>query len=192
MKLFKIMTRTFAAVATTALLVTPIASADHGRRGDHYRGHNNHNGHHARHHDRRHRAHNRHRRAHRADRRHYRAHRRHHRAHRRYHHARRHYGYPHHRYSSYPHYNYGGSSVTFSYSTGPSYYQPRYVSPYHVGGHYRYHQHTRYIRDYGRYGLYDPPRGYHWVHDHDRGDAILASAATGAIIGLVIGAIAYD
>ena len=34
--------------------------------------------------------------------------------------------------------------------------------------------------------------GYYWVHDYDRGDAILASVATGAIIGLVVGALAYD
>ncbi len=47
------------------------------------------------------------------------------------------------------------------------------------------------IYDYHTYGLYDPPHGYHWVYDHDRQDAILASVATGAIIGLVIGALSY-
>ncbi|HAE27496.1 MAG TPA: hypothetical protein DCG58_10075, partial [Hyphomonas adhaerens] len=51
---------------------------------------------------------------------------------------------------------------------------------------------TVYIRDYASYGLYAPPPGYYWVHDYDRGDAILASVATGAIIGLVVGALAYD
>ena len=48
------------------------------------------------------------------------------------------------------------------------------------------------IHDYHRHGLRHPPRGYHWVRDHDDGDAILASVATGAIIGLVIGIIVSD
>lgn len=46
------------------------------------------------------------------------------------------------------------------------------------------------IVDYGLYGLYAPPVGYHWVRDYDSGDAILCSIATGAIIGLTIGAFA--
>ncbi|MEL6245098.1 MAG: RcnB family protein [Pseudomonadota bacterium] len=45
------------------------------------------------------------------------------------------------------------------------------------------------IRDYHHYGLYAPPRGYHWVHDYDSGDAVLAAITTGVIAGLVIGAI---
>ncbi len=104
--------------------------------------------------------------------------------------------------SSYRDYDYGYRApvVRFSYSSRPSYgysssysrrdyddYRPRYA----VGGNYHCHNRTVYINDYDRYGLYDPPRGYHWVRDDDTGDAILASAATGAIIGLVIGAIAY-
>lgn len=48
------------------------------------------------------------------------------------------------------------------------------------------------IRDYYSYGLYDPPRGYHWVHDHGSNDAVLRSIATGAVIGLVVGAIIAD
>ena len=48
------------------------------------------------------------------------------------------------------------------------------------------------VHDYRYYGLYDPPRGYHWVHDHGSGDAVLTSIATGAIIGLVVGAIIAD
>ena len=48
------------------------------------------------------------------------------------------------------------------------------------------------IHDYNRRGLRPPPRGYHWVRDRDRGDAILASIATGAIIGLVVGVIASE
>lgn len=86
------------------------------------------------------------------------------------------------RYSSY---------VTYGYRTGP-YFRTGYVSPYRIGGYYHPHPRTVYIRDYGRYGLYAPPPGYYWVHDYDRGDAILASVATGAIIGLVVGALAYD
>jgi Ni/Co efflux regulator RcnB len=89
---------------------------------------------------------------------------------------------------------YSGATVTYSYSTRPAYgyrsgydtYRPRY----NVGGNYNCHDRTVYVSDYDRYGLYDPPRGYRWVHDQDDGDAILASVATGAIIGLVVGAIA--
>ena len=61
-----------------------------------------------------------------------------------------------------------------------------------IGGWYRPHQHTVYIRDYHTYGLYAPPPGHYWARDHHSGDAILASVATGAIIGLVVGALAYD
>jgi len=84
----------------------------------------------------------------------------------------------------------------------PRYYAPkRYVAPrrfyrpvyrsfghrYRVGHYYRYHPRTIIITDYRRYGLYDPPYGYHWVRDSDSGDVILASVATGAIIGLAVG-----
>ena len=65
---------------------------------------------------------------------------------------------------------------------------PRYA----IGGWYRPHQHTVYITNYHSYGLYPPPPGHYWVRDHHSGDAILTSVATGAIIGLVIGALAYD
>jgi len=68
---------------------------------------------------------------------------------------------------------------------------PRYNARYSIGGVYGYGDHTRVIYDYELYGLYEPPYGYHWVHDHDRGDAILAAIETGAIIGLIVGAIAY-
>lgn len=94
-----------------------------------------------------------------------------------------------------PSYNYyprSSVTVTYGHSYGPYYYsgyQPRYD----VGHYYSYGpRRTVYINDYSHYGLYDPPRGYHWVRDNDRGDAILASVATGAILGLVIGAIATD
>jgi Ni/Co efflux regulator RcnB len=46
------------------------------------------------------------------------------------------------------------------------------------------------LTDYNYYNLYDPPHGYHWVYDYGSGDAVLTSIATGAIIGLVIGALA--
>lgn len=68
-----------------------------------------------------------------------------------------------------------------------SYYTPRY----HIGGHYHYHGSTVILYDYGLYGLYAPPPGYHWVYDDGYGDAVLTSIATGAIIGLVIGALAH-
>lgn len=67
----------------------------------------------------------------------------------------------------------------------------RYKSPYRIGGFYGYHRDTVFIKDYWSYGLYDPPRGYHWVRDYNSGDVILASIATGAIIGLIIGALSY-
>ncbi|MEO1405039.1 MAG: RcnB family protein [Pseudomonadota bacterium] len=69
-------------------------------------------------------------------------------------------------------------------------YDRHYIPSYRIGGYYGYHTNTIIIGDYGYWGLYDPPHGYHWVHDYDSGDAILASIATGAIIGLVIGALA--
>ncbi len=91
------------------------------------------------------------------------------------------------RYPDYRHSDYGyrdNRYRDYRYSD----YRPRYS----VGSSYRCHDRTVYITDYDRYGLYDPPRGYHWVRDNDNGDAVLASVATGAIIGLIVGAIAYD
>lgn len=81
-------------------------------------------------------------------------------------------------------------TVTYGRSYGP-YYTRGYAPRYSVGHYYSYAPHTVYITDYHRHGLYAPPSGYHWVRDRDRGDAILASVATGAIIGLVVGALAY-
>ena len=76
---------------------------------------------------------------------------------------------------------------SFSFGLGHSYYsKPRY----RVGGHYYNSPHTVIISDYRHYGLRRPPRGYHWVHDHGSDDAILASVATGAIIGLMVGILA--
>ncbi len=63
---------------------------------------------------------------------------------------------------------------------------------YHIGGRYNRANTSIVISNYGRYGLHAPPRGHHWVRDRDRGDAILASVATGAIIGLVVGIIASE
>ncbi len=82
--------------------------------------------------------------------------------------------------------------VTYGYAYGPHYYSG-YSPRYRVGHHYAYApSRTVYISDYHRHGLYAPPHGYHWVRDRDRGDAILASVATGAIIGLVVGALITD
>lgn len=43
---------------------------------------------------------------------------------------------------------------------------------------------TYVVRDYGDYGLYAPPRGYHWRRD-DRGDFILVAIATGLIASVI-------
>ncbi|MEO0883823.1 MAG: RcnB family protein [Pseudomonadota bacterium] len=80
------------------------------------------------------------------------------------------------------------------------YYGPRfrpvvgfdYVPAYAVGGVYGITANTIIINDFGGYGLYAPPSGYHWVCDKGSNDAILASIATGAIIGLAVGVLAND
>lgn len=91
-----------------------------------------------------------------------------------------------------PYYPRSSVTVTYGHSYGPYYYSG-YRPRYDVGHYYSYGpRRTVYINDYHNYGLYEPPHGYHWVRDDDRGDAILASVATGAIIGLVVGAIASD
>ena len=41
------------------------------------------------------------------------------------------------------------------------------------------------MRDYDRYGLRRPPRGYHYVRD-DRGDYLLVGIATGVILGVIL------
>ena len=43
---------------------------------------------------------------------------------------------------------------------------------------------TYIVRDYGGYGLREPPRGYHWRRD-DRGDFILVAIATGLIASVI-------
>lgn len=65
-------------------------------------------------------------------------------------------------------------------------------SRHYIGGNYHRSGTSIVISNYDRHGLYAPPRGHHWVRDNDRSDAILASVATGAIIGLVVGAIISD
>jgi len=174
MSLIKHFSRFVAAVTAASLVIAPVAQADrdrgdrgrggYERRGDDYRDY---------------------RRDHRRD-------------------DRRDYRRDHGRYDYYRHrpvvvyrpaYNYyPRSSVTVTYgsSYGPYYYSG-YRPRYDIGHYYSYGpRRTVYINDYYHYGLYDPPSGYHWVRDNDRGDAILASVATGAILGLVIGAIAAD
>lgn len=93
---------------------------------------------------------------------------------------------------SYSYYPRSSVTVTYGSSYGPYYYSG-YRPRYDVGSYYSYGpRRTVYINDYYNYGLYEPPYGYSWVRDNDRGDAILASVATGAIIGLVIGALVSD
>ncbi len=89
-------------------------------------------------------------------------------------------------YYSAPRYNYGHyrPRVTFHYDHG------YYHGGYRIGGYYSYRPNTIIIRDYSRYGLYAPPHGHHWVRDPYSGDAVLASIATGAIIGLAVGILA--
>ncbi len=52
----------------------------------------------------------------------------------------------------------------------------------------RYNSHgyapTYVVRDYRSYGLYEPPRGYHWRRD-DRGDFIMVAIATGLIASVI-------
>ncbi len=188
------LTRLIAALALTSMLAAPAALADRDdRRGHHgdYRGYKSDH------------------RGYRGDHYRYRGDDRHH--------GKRHY--PRHVYRDhgFRHYDYGTAWPRFTgyrkgYYGRPSHYTPRYYAPryyaprrkiythrpihrsyhaprYRIGSHYHRHPKTVIIHDYGRHGLYHPPRGYHWVHDHDSGDAILASIATGAIIGLVVGAL---
>lgn len=77
--------------------------------------------------------------------------------------------------------HYSRPSISFHYSNG------YYHGGYRVGGYYDYSPRTIIIQDYGSYGLYRPPHGYHWVRDPYGQDAILTSVATGAIIGLAVG-----
>ena len=87
-------------------------------------------------------------------------------------------------YYSTPRYFHPRPGISFHYNSG--YHHPRYT----IGGYYDYGPRTIVIRDYNRYGLYAPPHGHHWVRDPYSGDAVLASVATGAIIGLAIGILA--
>jgi Ni/Co efflux regulator RcnB len=180
MNLLKSLARLIAATATVGLLAAPIASADQGRRD-----HDNRGGNYSRGHDDRgsNRGHD------------YRGDRGRHDNYRHHDRKRDHYRRPPPRhYSHRPSHAYYAPPPRY-YAPPPRYYAPppHYYAPRHsVGGYYQPHGQTVYIRDYNRYGLYAPPRGYYWARDYDRGDAILASVATGAIIGLVVGVIATD
>ena len=178
MSLTKNFTR-FVAVATAAsFILAPVAQADKGRG----RGGDDHRGGYDRRGDDDYRRHGDHRRD---DRRY--DHRYDRRDTYRHDHHRRDYYRP-----SYSYYPRSSVTVTYGSSYGPYYYSG-YRPRYDIGAYYSYGpRRTVYISDYYNYGLYEPPYGYHWVRDNDRGDAILASVATGAIIGLVIGALAYD
>lgn len=213
MNVFKTLTKTLAASAVLGLLVVASAFADrddhrrseHSQRSDHRRSYDNN------HHTRRERHHRRDRYDRRDD--HYR--RGHYERRRHSNYAYRNYGHNGYNYRRrHSHYGYGRSgyytprnygSVSINIGNGRGYYRSnnyrpsygynsghRYAPRYHVGGYYNYHERTHYIRDYGRYGLYDPPQGYCWVNDDGQSDAILTSVATGAIIGLVVGVLAYD
>lgn len=176
MSLKKNLTRLVAAVTAASLVVAPVAYADRDRddRGRDRGGWDRHD-------DDRHDHYRKHRRDDRHD------------------YRRGHDRYDYHRHRpvvvyrpSYDYHPRSSVTVTYGSSYGPYYYSG-YKPRYDVGHYYSYGpRRTVYINDYYNYGLYDPPRGYHWVRDDDSGDAILASVATGAILGLVIGAIAAD
>ena len=89
-------------------------------------------------------------------------------------------------YYSAPRYNYGHYRPRVTFHSDHGYYH----GGYRIGGYYSYRPNTIIIRDYSRYGLYAPPHGHHWVRDPYSGDAVLASIATGAIIGLAVGILA--
>ena len=91
-----------------------------------------------------------------------------------------------------------GRVVTRNYYSAPTYYRPRPRVVYHynrgfhhprytIGSRYHYGSNSIIIRDYDRYGLYNPPRGHQWVYHRGSNDAVLTSVATGAIVGLAIG-----
>lgn len=67
---------------------------------------------------------------------------------------------------------------------------PRVVyRPYDYRRGYRYSHYyggpTVVVRDYDRYHVRRPPRGYHWVRD-DRGNLLMVAIATGIITDLLI------
>jgi Ni/Co efflux regulator RcnB len=178
MSLTKNFTRMLAVATAASFILAPVAQADKGRG----RGGDGHRGGYDRRGDDDYRRHGDHRR----DDRHY-DYRYDRRDYYRHDHHRRDYYRP-----SYSYYPRSSVTVTYGSSYGPYYYSG-YRPRYDIGAYYTYGpRRTVYITDYYNYGLYEPPHGYHWVRDNDRGDAILASVATGAIIGLVIGALAYD
>lgn len=166
MRLNKSFTRLIAATTAAGILIAPLAHADRDHRGKGKRGYERG---YDRGYDRGHKSHHRH---------HY-----------------RHDYKPRYHYSPPPRAYYApprtSVTVTYGRSYGPHYHRG-YAPRYNVGGYYGYAPRTVYITEYNRHGLYAPPSGYHWVRDNDRGDAILASVATGAIIGLVVGAIAAN
>lgn len=178
----KLLLRIGAAGALALVAFTPVAAAD--QRGD--RGHYDRGDRGDRYHGNRDRG-NRdyHRRDRRGDYHHRRDHSRDYRRGRDYHRNN-------HRYQN------RGRVVTRNYYSAPTHYRPRprvvyhYNRGYHhprytIGNRYHYGSNSVIIRDYGRYGLYNPPRGHHWVHHRGSNDAVLTSVATGAIVGLAIG-----
>lgn len=170
MRLNKSFTRLIAATTAAGLLIAPLAHADRDHRGKGKRGYE-------RGYDRSH------------DRNYDRGRKQDHKYHYRHSQAPRyHYSPPPRAYYAPPR---TSVTVTYGYTYGPHYHRG-YAPRYNVGSYYSYAPRTVYISEYNRYGLYSPPSGYHWVRDNDRGDAILASVATGAIIGLVVGALASN
>ena len=91
----------------------------------------------------------------------------------------------------------------YAHNTHNNYYRApqRYGSYYRPNGYYS-HRWSRgerlpvafygrpyIVNDFYGYGLYSPPRGYHWVRVD--GDAVLAAVATGIVLDTVFHAFEY-
>ncbi|MDE2155975.1 MAG: RcnB family protein [Xanthomonadaceae bacterium] len=62
----------------------------------------------------------------------------------------------------------------------------RHEGWYKRGGYLPVEYRTRYVvHDWRRYGLREPPRGYHWVRS-DNGDYLLVAITTGVIVDLLL------
>lgn len=99
-----------------------------------------------------------------------------------------------HRRQAWDHRNYNGYYYNNRFYWGPppqAYYSHPSYRPYYRawsrGDRLPPYYRSRYvvIRDYDRYDLRYPPRGYHWVRD-DRGEYLLVGIATGIILSAII------
>jgi Ni/Co efflux regulator RcnB len=68
---------------------------------------------------------------------------------------------------------------------GPGHSQGWHGQRHHWERGHRYDGPVVIVRDYERYRLREPPRGYHWVRDDDN-NYVLVAIATGIILDLVL------